>query len=137
MRLGQMDENHLLSAIAMVERAQDWRKIWLPRMYMELAARRCLVPMRLPVSPITGEPHMRIDPTDHMRQWSDIRGLVEKLVSKRLAAGLESLGLTKRRVKLRSRPHKATDSRTRRGTLLSGTSSSPHTRAPPRKRRGK
>lgn len=146
MRVGEMEESHLLSAIAMVERAQDWRKIWLPRLYMELAARRCSVPMRLPVSPITGEPHMRIDPDPEQivrmgakaaRQWSSIRGLVEKLVTDRVAAVLESQTSTSREGKSRSKRPKAKRSKTPRGTSLSGTSSSPRTKAPPRKRRGK
>lgn len=144
MRLGEMDENHLLAAIAMVERTQDWRKVWLPRMYMELAARRCTVPMRLPVSPITGEPHMRIDPEGYIhpgakgaRLRMSIHGLVEKLVSERLAHVLESRTSTSRRARSRSKRPRAKRSKTPRGTSSSGTSSSPRTKAPSRKRQGK
>lgn len=140
LRVGEMDENHLLSAIAMVERENDWRKIWLPRLYMEMAARRCMVPPRMPVSAAEVASRVRtkigvLQQEVEVRRVleENIRGWVEKLVSEQVERALGSLKSTKRGARLQSKRPKAKGSRTPRGTLSSGTSSSRRTKAPSRR----
>src|ERR1051325_5668930 len=121
-RVGQRDENHLLSAIAMVERGDDWRKIWLPRLYMELAARRCMVPMRMPVSAAEVIKQRRIAlelAQEGVKE--NIRGWVEKLVSERLERASGSSKSTKRKVRSQSARRTGPGLKTRRGTSSSGT----------------
>lgn len=125
MRVGEMDESHLLNAIAKVERENDWRKIWLPRLYMELAARRCSVPMRMPVSAAEVIQQRRI--ALEMAQEgvkANIRGWVEKLVIELLERASGSSKSTKKKVKSRSARRMGPGSKIAGGTSSSGTSSS-------------
>lgn len=131
MRVGEMDENHLLSAIAMVERDDDWRKVWLPRLYMEMAARRCMVPPRMPVSPAEVAHRTRtklgvLQEAVKLRAAieSNIRGWVEQLVTRRVEQAIRSSTSTKTSRKSRSKHPTGRRSKTARETLSSGTPSS-------------
>lgn len=37
---GQMDDEHLQNCINKIERSRNWRKGWLPRLYLEKDIRR-------------------------------------------------------------------------------------------------
>lgn len=39
MRASEMSRSHLNNAIAKIERSRNWRKNWLPRLYLELEIR--------------------------------------------------------------------------------------------------
>lgn len=40
MLVGQMDDKHLRNSIAKIERSRNWRRHWLPRLYLELEIRK-------------------------------------------------------------------------------------------------
>ncbi len=107
-----MDEQHLRNAIAMIERKGDMRLGWLPRLYMELAARYCPVVAKPNLSKLVGEVVAQLI----------TRGLADKPVSAPTVP--PSLLKASKTARSRSGRRGAGSSSTRKETRRSGTRSS-------------
>ena len=111
LRVGEMDESHVMFAIAKIERGElRGREKWLPRLYMELAARRCPVATPLDLGKLSGEVVAYLLSTRGSANGRD-SGPMQAL----LAALKES-----KTVKSRSARRVAASSSTRKGTQRSG-----------------
>lgn len=114
-RVGEMDEQHLKNAVAKIERGElPGREHWLPRMYMDLAAR---------TMPVRSQQALRIDQLDKIVGMVlarlITRGLVRPPESEAQEPGSESKG--SKTAKSRSVRRGAGSSSTRKRTRRSGT----------------